>query len=152
MSDIERRFRKEIRNKLPQKGPLPLRPTGTREAFVTEQLLTHIFNGRRKVVWSETGFTATTLEQELARQLAMLLEEEPHEWPPILLESVPEELIAQYAERHGIDAPPAEERYPRIRQLIEELQERQAQTKPALRKSFGALREKLKKQQETNSA
>ncbi len=144
MSRIEALFRKELRTKLPPDGPLRLKPTGTREERVAERLFQSIFKERRAIVKAADGFEATTLERELTRQLAMLLEHESFSWPPVLMERIPEALIERYAQEEGISAPPAPEAYPALRTLIEELHAAQAQTKPSLRKSFAFLKARLK--------
>jgi len=59
---------------------------------------------------------------------------------------VPEAEIKRYAEEHGLVGDgrllaPRDD----VRELLERLQEKQPQTKPAMRKSFGYLKEAPKK-------
>ncbi len=165
-SRIEKLLRRELQRLQFAGAELHLLDTDTVETRVAKRLLEQIFQGRvtiKLVANSKTNskratkrkhpdssaprFQATSLENELCRELHNFLEDEwaePAATP--LLATVPEAEIRAYAERHGLLGDgrflaPQDD----VRDLLERLQEQQPQTKAAMRKSFEHLRNAPKK-------
>ncbi len=153
MPPIEKRFRREL-NALrfdPGREAFVV-DTGTVETKVVLDLLDKVFNGRVTVTLVPKGtrkrkgvYLPSSLEHELCRELRNFLEDEDeHSRFPVLLGTIPEELILAYAKRHKLAGKPLAPRDD-VRELLESLQEKQPQTKAALRKSFAYLREAAEK-------
>lgn len=139
MSEIERRFRRELREKLPKQGSITLKAAASLETAVAKRLLDRVFNGRREIITGEDGYEATTLEHELARNLDEFLENRTHERRKTLMESIPESMIQEFAAREGIHGALRASPYPDARAMIERLHAEQPQTKPSLTRSFRKL-------------
>ena len=143
---IGKLLRKELRQlDLPQE--LFLIDTESVEVRVLQELLAEIFQGRVTVTLLPKGtrrrrdvFLPTSLENELCRELRAFLEgeERPPRHPP-LLATVPEKLLLAYAKRRKLPGKPLAPTDD-IRELLETLQQGQAQTKASFRKSFEHLR------------
>lgn len=145
-SEFEKRLRKELRM-LRFEGPeLFLVDTGTVEFQVLKNILPGIFHSRVKITAVPNGtkrkgvFLPTSLENELVRELRNYFKDTdklPRGTP--LMATIPEELILEHAERHGIMEEPIAPRDD-VWELLERLQRSQPQTKASLRKSFAWLR------------
>lgn len=153
MSEIEKQLRKELRTKkwstARRERELFLIDTGTVETPVLRHLLQKIFNRRVRVTLLPSTtrrrkgvFLPTSLENELCRGLRNFLEDEDvHPRFPTLMATIPEAMILTYGAAHNITGKPLAPRDD-VRELLEELQARQPQTKSALRKSLEWLEKK----------
>ena len=152
IGDIEKRLRKEIRTQQLEADELFLIDTKTVEYKVLKILLENIFQGRVKIVSVPKNikkrkniFIPSSLENELVRELRNFLEDTDvrNKFIP-LMATVPEAMIQEFAKRHKISGKtlaPQDD----VRAMLEQLQEKQPQTKAALRKSFAWLKERSRK-------
>ncbi len=150
MKRIEELLRKELRTerRLDPKKDVTLLGKGTVEHAVAKELLKSIFNDRVRIVSVVSTkkrtnvFSPTNLERELVIGLRGFLEDAgaKRAAPPIM-HTIPEATILAYAKRKGLKGSrQRDDALNRdVRALLETLQERQSQTKAALRKSFEAI-------------
>jgi len=153
MSDIERLFRKELRQSkaIDPSQELGLVNDKSVETRVARMLLQKLFEGRLRVILVPTTtrrrariVRASSLEQELVRGLRTFLEDKAEQEPfPTIMGTIPEEMIRAFAKRQGI--PVKERSLDDVRAIIERLQARQPQTKAAMRKSFASLQSDAEK-------
>lgn len=148
MPAIEKLFRTELRQlAFDPKRESFLVDTGTVETTVALDLLHKVFNGRVRVTLLPSTtrrrkgvFLPTSLENELCRGLRNFLEDEDvHPRFPVLMATIPEEMILAYAKRRklsGTTLAPRDD----VREMLEHLQAAQPQTKSALRKSLEWLK------------
>ncbi len=156
MSRIEHLFRKELRELgFSPTGRKHLVETGTVETRVALALVAALFDGRviltlvpESTRRRKNVYQASSLETELCRELRNWLDDDDKRPRfPVLMSTIPEELILAYAEQHHLGGEPLAPR-DEVRELIEELQRQQPQTKACFRKSFAHLgkgREKTRK-------
>lgn len=147
-STIERRFRRELRERgFDPETRVGLIDTGTVELLVVERLLRSVFGDRVTVERLPVStrrrknvYRPSSLENELVEGLRSFLEDrdDTRRFTP-LLATVPEAEILGFARRHRLRGGPIAPK-DGVRALLEELQERQPQTKPSLRKSLAWLR------------
>ena len=150
VGDIEKRLRKEVRAQHLE-GELFLVDTKTVETKVVKELLKNIFQGRIKLSLvkntkkGKNVLIPTSLENELIRELRNFLEDKddsPKHTP--LMATLPEAMVLDYAKRHKITGKTLAP-HDDVRAMLEQLQEKQPQTKSALRKSFAWLKERTGK-------
>lgn len=150
MSEIQRLLRKELRHKVIQKKPIFL--LDTRFAKLTLTLLSEILpHGPKveiipKLAGVENEFFPTSQEEYLSGQLAMFLENKRQTNTTPLMETIPENLLIDFAKKMGIELKKTTND---ALNLIEQLQSIQSQTKPSLQKSFENLRTTSKKNTQT---